>query len=49
MTDFVLSLLDVCLIPFTHIDNLLLFVPCVFLTVCFLFRLISSLIRGYYS
>lgn len=49
MSDFVLALLDLCLIPFKATDNLIVFVPIVCLVVAMLFALVSRLIRGRYT
>lgn len=45
MPDFCIDLLNLILVPFTSTDNLLIFVPVAFLTICFLFDLIRWLIR----
>lgn len=49
MSDFVLALLDLCLLPFKATENLIVFVPIVSLVVSFLFALVSRLIRGRYT
>ena len=46
MSDFLLSLLDLCLFPFSATDNLLIFVPTACITVLFLFTVIRLLMHG---
>lgn len=46
MSDFLISLLDLCLVPFRMTSNLVIFIPTACLTVMFLVRLISCLIHG---
>lgn len=48
MSDFVIALLDFCLIPFQASDNLIIFVPTVCFSVVACFALVSRLIRGDY-
>lgn len=49
MSDFLLSLFEMCLIPFKNTDNLIFFIPTACLTITFLFAIISRLIRGSYK
>lgn len=46
MSDFLISLLDLCLIPFRMTSNLVIFIPTACLTVMFLLCLVSRLIHG---
>lgn len=48
MADFLISLLDFCLIPFQRTDNLIVFIPVASITIGFLFAVIFRLIRGRY-
>lgn len=45
MSDFCIDLLNLILVPFSATDNLLIFVPVAFLTICVLFGLVRWLIR----
>ena len=49
MSDFTLSLLNLCLYPFKYTDNLIFFIPTVSLTITFLFAIVSKLVRGNYK
>ena len=44
--DFLISLLDLCLLPFRSTDNLLVFVPTACFTVSFLFIVVRLLLHG---
>jgi hypothetical protein len=46
MADFMIRLLELCLIPFREYDNILVMVPLAALTVALLFGLISRLMYG---
>ena len=46
MSDFLISLLNLCLIPFQETSNILVFVPTSCLTIVFLFVVVRRLIRG---
>lgn len=48
MADFCIALLDLCLVPFQHTDNILVFAPTAFLTISFLFLVVRLLVRGEY-
>ena len=48
MSDFMLDLLDFCLIPFVRTDNLMILIPTACLTVYFLFLIIRLLMGGYH-
>lgn len=43
MSDFLIDLLNLCLVPFQRTDNLLIFIPCACLTISFLFVLVRRL------
>lgn len=45
MSDFLISLLDLCFIPFRSIDNLIVFIPVSCLVVVFLFVIFYRLFR----
>lgn len=49
MSEFVLSLLDLCMMLFSRTDNLIVFVPAVSLFICFCWGLVSYLVRGGYK
>lgn len=46
MTEFVVALLDLCLVPFVATSNLIVFVPTACLTILFLFSLVRRLMHG---
>lgn len=48
MSEFVISLLDLCMMLFSRTDNLIVFVPAVSLFFCFCFGIFSYLMRGGY-
>lgn len=45
MGSFIISLLNLCLIPFQRTDNLIIFVPVVSVTIIFLFSFLRQLMR----
>lgn len=49
MSEFVISLLDLCMMLFSCTDNLIVFVPAVSLFFCFCFGIFSYLMRGGYK
>lgn len=46
MSDFLISLLNLCLIPFRETSNILVFVPTASLTIVFLFVVVRRLVHG---
>lgn len=46
MSAFLISLLDLCVLPFKVTDNLLIFIPTACLTISFCFALIRALAHG---
>lgn len=46
MSEFLIGLLDLCLIPFQSTSNLLVFVPTACLTISVLFLFIYRLVRS---
>lgn len=46
LSDFLISLLNLCLIPFRETSNVLIFVPTASLTVVFLFVVVRRLVHG---
>lgn len=46
MSEFMIALLDLCLIPFSETSNLIVFVPTACLTISFLFSIVVRLMHG---
>ena len=46
MSDFIVSLLNLCLVPFQSLDNALVMIPTACLSVGFLFAFIRAFLSG---
>lgn len=46
MSDFMIALLDLCIIPFQSTDNLIVFVPTACISIVFAFCVVRLLMHG---